>query len=111
MLKFGDSPFTLLLTLEFVAPYFLSGKGPSLTAAFCSSDRTKLVNLSIPIVLAVSTEDKERLAACSEIALTYNGAAVAVLEKPEFYTHRKLSIRGGTFFTLCTITCFIFFPC
>ncbi|PSN35865.1 Bifunctional 3'-phosphoadenosine 5'-phosphosulfate synthase [Blattella germanica] len=47
------------------------------------------VNQSVPIVLPVSTEDKERLSGLSSFTLTYNGYKVAILRKPEFYPHRK----------------------
>lgn len=49
-----------------------------------------VVNMSIPIVLAVSTEDKERLA--KETAITLRkptGEPLAILRNPEFYPHRK----------------------
>lgn len=46
-------------------------------------------NQSIPIVLPVSTSDKERLDNCSAITLRYQGRPVAILRKPEFYEHRK----------------------
>lgn len=47
------------------------------------------VNLSVPIVLPVSTEDKERLEQTSAFTLVYGGKNVAVLRQPEFYPHRK----------------------
>ena len=46
-------------------------------------------NQTIPIVLPVSTEDKERLEGSSALTLTYNGKPVAILRDPEFYAHRK----------------------
>ncbi|NXD15291.1 PAPS2 synthase, partial [Nothocercus nigrocapillus] len=48
-----------------------------------------IINLSVPIVLPVSTEDKERLEGCSEFALSYKGRKVAVLKSPEYFEHRK----------------------
>ncbi|NXA55056.1 PAPS2 synthase, partial [Nothocercus julius] len=48
-----------------------------------------IINLSIPIVLPVSTEDKQRLEGCSEFALSYKGRKVAVLKSPEYFEHRK----------------------
>ncbi|XP_066991783.1 bifunctional 3'-phosphoadenosine 5'-phosphosulfate synthase isoform X2 [Anabrus simplex] len=47
------------------------------------------VNQSVPIVLPVSTEDKERLEGLSSFALSENGKRIAILRKPEFYVHRK----------------------
>lgn len=47
------------------------------------------MNQSIPIVLAVSTEDKNRLEGKSAIALRHGGKIYAVIRNPEFYEHRK----------------------
>lgn len=47
------------------------------------------MNQSIPIVLAVSTIDKERLQESSSIVLKYKGKALAIMRNPEFYYHRK----------------------
>ena len=44
---------------------------------------------SVPIVLPVSTEDKEAYDDVSALALVYEGRRVAVLRNPEFYSHRK----------------------
>jgi 3'-phosphoadenosine 5'-phosphosulfate synthase len=49
-----------------------------------------LVNQSVPIVLPVNTELKDRLTGAGAIALSYGGRAVAVLRAPEFYPHRKV---------------------
>ena len=47
-------------------------------------------NQSIPIVLPISTSDKERLEkAKSAFTLRYEGKAMAILRNPEFYEHRK----------------------
>jgi len=48
-----------------------------------------VTNQSIPIVLPVSTEDKERLKDAPKICLTYQGQPKAILSDPEFYEHRK----------------------
>ncbi|XP_043246860.1 bifunctional 3'-phosphoadenosine 5'-phosphosulfate synthase-like isoform X2 [Amphibalanus amphitrite] len=48
-----------------------------------------VTNQSVPIVLAVQTADKERLAGQPAITLRYNGRPVAILRKPEFFEHRK----------------------
>lgn len=44
---------------------------------------------SVPIVLPVSTEDKERLELSPSFSLVYNKRVVAVLNNPEFYPHNK----------------------
>uniref|UniRef100_A0A8C9VX17 3'-phosphoadenosine 5'-phosphosulfate synthase 1 n=1 Tax=Scleropages formosus TaxID=113540 RepID=A0A8C9VX17_SCLFO len=48
-----------------------------------------VINLSVPIVLPVSGEDKERLDGCTAFALVYGSHRVAILRNPEFYEHRK----------------------
>uniref|UniRef100_A0A3Q1GCF6 3'-phosphoadenosine 5'-phosphosulfate synthase 2a n=1 Tax=Acanthochromis polyacanthus TaxID=80966 RepID=A0A3Q1GCF6_9TELE len=47
------------------------------------------INMSVPIVLPVSTEAKQELDGCAAIALEYQGSRVAILRNPEFYAHRK----------------------
>ncbi|XP_073970867.1 3'-phosphoadenosine 5'-phosphosulfate synthase isoform X2 [Rhodnius prolixus] len=47
------------------------------------------VNQSVPIVLPVSTQDKERLMGRPVISLQFKGKIVAVLRDPQFYPHRK----------------------
>jgi 3'-phosphoadenosine 5'-phosphosulfate synthase len=56
-------------------------------------------NQSVPIVLAVTDEDKARLERSSSLTLTRNGVAVAVLRRPEFYAHRKEERVARTFGT------------
>jgi len=46
-------------------------------------------NQSLPIVLPLSTEDKERLAGCEAFTIVYEGRDLAILRNPEFYAHRK----------------------
>uniref|UniRef100_A0A8C4SJE0 3'-phosphoadenosine 5'-phosphosulfate synthase 1 n=1 Tax=Erpetoichthys calabaricus TaxID=27687 RepID=A0A8C4SJE0_ERPCA len=48
-----------------------------------------IINLSVPIVLAMSSDDKERLDGFTAFALVYEGCRVAILRNPEFYEHRK----------------------
>ena len=48
-----------------------------------------VTNQSLPIVLALSTADKQRLEGSSAITLRHAGRAVAILRKPEFFEHRK----------------------
>ncbi|XP_050312090.1 bifunctional 3'-phosphoadenosine 5'-phosphosulfate synthase [Anthonomus grandis grandis] len=47
------------------------------------------VNQSVPIVLPLSTLDKDRLQDSSALALYYKQNCYAILRKPEFYWHRK----------------------
>lgn len=56
-------------------------------------------NQSVPIVLPVRTEDKEKLSGARAITLRYNGKAVAILREPEFYEHRKEERCARTFAT------------
>lgn len=48
-----------------------------------------VINLSVPVVLPVSTADKERLDGVTAMALVYDGRRVAILRNPDFYEHRK----------------------
>ncbi|NP_001118238.1 bifunctional 3'-phosphoadenosine 5'-phosphosulfate synthase-like isoform X2 [Strongylocentrotus purpuratus] len=47
------------------------------------------INQSVPIVLPVETEDKERLEKLEAFTLKYEGRCIAILRTPEFYLHRK----------------------
>lgn len=60
-----------------------------------------LSNLTVPIVLPLSNEEKERLAANAggDITLTYKGRNVAVLKAPEYFAHRKEERVARTFGT------------
>uniref|UniRef100_A0A8B9K9K9 Bifunctional 3'-phosphoadenosine 5'-phosphosulfate synthase 2-like n=1 Tax=Astyanax mexicanus TaxID=7994 RepID=A0A8B9K9K9_ASTMX len=60
------------------------------------------INLSVPIVLPVTTETKERLAGSAAVALEYQGRRVAVLRKPEFYQHCKEERCARQWGTSCT---------
>lgn len=55
---------------------------------FATINNGKAHSQSIPIVLAVSTEDKIRLENSNSIAVVYDGREIALLENPEFYEHR-----------------------
>lgn len=48
-----------------------------------------ITNQSIPIVLPLTTEDKERLENTTAFKLVYGDKTVAILRNPEFYEHRK----------------------
>ncbi|XP_048363008.1 bifunctional 3'-phosphoadenosine 5'-phosphosulfate synthase 2 isoform X1 [Sphaerodactylus townsendi] len=70
----------------------------------CRVDMSKLdgvINLSIPIVLPVSSEDKKRLEGCSAFTLEYNGRRVAILKNPEFFEHRKEERCARVWGTTC----------
>lgn len=67
------------------------------------------INQTVPIVLALSTADKQRLAPegqaqarPSDVALVHKGAVVAVLREPEYYPHRKEERVCHTFGTTNT---------
>ncbi|XP_030909255.1 bifunctional 3'-phosphoadenosine 5'-phosphosulfate synthase 2 [Melopsittacus undulatus] len=60
-----------------------------------------VVNLSIPIVLPISVEDKERLEGCEALALSYQGRRVAVLKNPEYFEHRKEERCARVWGTTC----------
>lgn len=47
------------------------------------------INQSIPIVLALDQDDKERLETQDSFTLRYKGKAVAIMRNPEFFLHRK----------------------
>ncbi|KAK4872375.1 hypothetical protein RN001_014404 [Aquatica leii] len=55
----------------------------------CLLSEGDCINQSIPVVLAVSTYDKQRLDGSSAVSLYHNGTCYAILRKPEFYYHRK----------------------
>ncbi|XP_071987162.1 bifunctional 3'-phosphoadenosine 5'-phosphosulfate synthase 2 isoform X1 [Engystomops pustulosus] len=60
-----------------------------------------VINLSIPIVLPVSSEDKEKLSDSDALALSYEGKRVAILRNPEFYEHRKEERCARVWGTTC----------
>ncbi|XP_026542548.1 bifunctional 3'-phosphoadenosine 5'-phosphosulfate synthase 2 isoform X2 [Notechis scutatus] len=60
-----------------------------------------VINLSIPIVLPISTEDKKRLDGCSAFTLEYKGRRVAILKNPEFFEHRKEERCARVWGTTC----------
>ncbi|XP_054238084.1 bifunctional 3'-phosphoadenosine 5'-phosphosulfate synthase 2 [Indicator indicator] len=60
-----------------------------------------VVNLSVPIVLPVCREDKERLEGCAALALCRAGRRLAVLRRPEFYEHRKEERCARVWGTTC----------
>ncbi len=45
--------------------------------------------MSVPIVLPVSKDDKERLDGGAAFSLEFKGQKVAIMRNPEFYEHRK----------------------
>ncbi|CAH2322159.1 bifunctional 3 -phosphoadenosine 5 -phosphosulfate synthase 2 isoform X2 [Pelobates cultripes] len=60
-----------------------------------------VINLSIPIVLPVSANDKERLSGTKAFALEYEGRKVAILRNPEFFEHRKEERCARVWGTTC----------
>ncbi|XP_066602644.1 bifunctional 3'-phosphoadenosine 5'-phosphosulfate synthase-like, partial [Prorops nasuta] len=65
----------------------------------CLLDNGKEINQSIPIVLPLTTADKNRLEGLSAVTLKYKNKAVAIVRKPEFYFHRKEERCGWQFGT------------
>ncbi|KAG8519411.1 Bifunctional 3'-phosphoadenosine 5'-phosphosulfate synthase 1 [Galemys pyrenaicus] len=61
-----------------------------------------VINLSVPIVLAATHEDKDRLDGCTAFALVYEGRRVAILRNPEFFEHRKEERCARQWGTTCT---------
>ncbi|XP_063725789.1 bifunctional 3'-phosphoadenosine 5'-phosphosulfate synthase-like isoform X3 [Symsagittifera roscoffensis] len=51
--------------------------------------RSGVINQSVPIVLPVSNEDKDRLSEAEALALRHKGEVVAIMRKVEFFEHRK----------------------
>lgn len=47
------------------------------------------INMSVPIILPVSSESKQKLEGCKAITLEYQGSPVAILRNTEFYANRK----------------------
>ncbi|XP_040217985.1 bifunctional 3'-phosphoadenosine 5'-phosphosulfate synthase 2 isoform X1 [Rana temporaria] len=61
-----------------------------------------VINLSIPIVLPVSMEDKEKLSGLNALTLSCEGKRVAILRNPEFFEHRKDERCARVWGTTCT---------
>ncbi|XP_039951945.1 bifunctional 3'-phosphoadenosine 5'-phosphosulfate synthase [Bactrocera neohumeralis] len=57
--------------------------------SIATDDATTRKNQSVPIVLAVTEDIKNKLDGVSSVALTYKGNPVAIMRKPEFYFQRK----------------------
>lgn len=55
----------------------------------CLLEASKEINQSVPIVLAISTADKNRLEGSCAVSLRYSNETLAILRRPEFYFHRK----------------------
>ncbi|XP_057336092.1 bifunctional 3'-phosphoadenosine 5'-phosphosulfate synthase isoform X1 [Microplitis mediator] len=55
----------------------------------CLIENNCEINQSIPIVLAINSEDKNKVEEHSAITLRYKGQPLAILRKPEIYPHRK----------------------
>ncbi|NWT74383.1 PAPS2 synthase, partial [Prunella himalayana] len=60
-----------------------------------------VVNLSVPIVLPLSAEDKQRLEGSAALALSFQGRRLAVLRRPEFFAHRKEERCARVWGTAC----------
>ncbi|PIO38111.1 hypothetical protein AB205_0191980 [Aquarana catesbeiana] len=76
--------------------------GVTLCKMSCTVEVRGVINLSIPIVLPVSTEDKEKLSGLKALTLSYEGKRVAILRNPEFFEHRKDERCARVWGTTCT---------
>lgn len=47
------------------------------------------INQSVPIVLAIQAVDKNNLEGHSAVTLKYRGKSLAIMRRPEFFSHRK----------------------
>ncbi|XP_028585511.2 bifunctional 3'-phosphoadenosine 5'-phosphosulfate synthase 2 isoform X1 [Podarcis muralis] len=65
------------------------------------SELDGVINLTIPIVLPITAEDKKRLEGCNAFTLEYNGRRVAILQNPEFFEHRKEERCARVWGTTC----------
>lgn len=74
-----------LMLKDFFSAVFLSDTQLKMLSIFTGG----VINLSVPIVLMATNEEKQRLDGCTAIALVYEGRRVAILRHPEFYEHRK----------------------
>lgn len=79
-----------------------------------------VTNQSIPIVLPVHSNDKDRLIDCSSICLRYNNKPIAIMRDPEFYEHRKeercsrqfgTSNTGHPYVKVNKLQCTLFYVC
>lgn len=70
---------------DFFSEVFLSDTQLKMLSIFTGG----VINLSVPIVLMATNEEKQRLDGCTAFALVYEGRRVAILRHPEFYEHRK----------------------
>ncbi|TRY63834.1 hypothetical protein TCAL_00438 [Tigriopus californicus] len=59
----------------------------------------KKSNQSIPIVLAITDQDRARLEGCDALALTRKGQVLAVLRRPDIFKHNKEERCARTFGT------------
>jgi len=58
--------------------------------------------LSVPITQPATTEQKDCLSSCKQIALKWNGQVLAVINDPVFFPNRKEEISTRTFGTFST---------
>ena len=58
-----------------------------------------VTNKSVPIVLAVTTMDKQRVEGNTDLVLGYKGVAKAVLRNVEFYEHPTTPTSSSSWLT------------
>jgi len=57
----------------------------------------EMVPMPVPIVLTATADEKTNIEGKEQVALTFNGEIIAIMEKPEVYEHLKEERAGRTF--------------
>jgi len=57
----------------------------------------EMIPMPVPIVMTATPEEKTQITGKEQIALTFNGEVIAIMEKPEVYEHLKEERAGRTF--------------
>jgi len=57
----------------------------------------EMIPMAVPIVLTATAEEKAAIEGKEQIALTFNGETIAIMEKPTVYDHLKEERAGRTF--------------
>ena len=83
-------PYASTINKDISASTLLHSMPPACTKVrFTMHPPGGTINQSIPIVLPVTTETKDKLEGCAAFALEYEGERLAIMRTPEFYEHRK----------------------
>jgi 3'-phosphoadenosine 5'-phosphosulfate synthase len=57
----------------------------------------EMVPMPVPIVMTATSDEKAKMEGKDEVALTFNGEIIAIMERPEVYEHLKEERAGRTF--------------